>query len=66
VRVVIRLLVALSVVSVLQDEMLQTAALAKNPHIIVATPGRLLHHLQKSSPINLKNVQYLVCSSLAC
>lgn len=40
--------------------MLQAAALAKNPHIIVATPGRLLHHLQKSSPINLRTVKYLV------
>ena len=44
----------------LTDEMLQAAALAKNPDIIVATPGRLLHHLQNASVVNLKSVKYLV------
>eukprot|EP00019_Armaparvus_languidus_P005451 CAMPEP_0168606846 /NCGR_PEP_ID=MMETSP0420-20121227/16810_1 /TAXON_ID=498008 /ORGANISM="Pessonella sp." /LENGTH=371 /DNA_ID=CAMNT_0008646581 /DNA_START=204 /DNA_END=1315 /DNA_ORIENTATION=+ len=39
---------------------LQATALAKRPHIIVATPGRLLYHLQNTKGFSLAHVKYLV------
>jgi ATP-dependent RNA helicase DDX47/RRP3 len=38
----------------------QSIALAKRPHIIVATPGRLLHHLQNTKGFSLRSIRYLV------
>ncbi|XP_063846973.1 probable ATP-dependent RNA helicase DDX47 [Scylla paramamosain] len=38
----------------------QAVELAKRPHIIVATPGRLVDHLQKTKGFNLKALKYLV------
>jgi len=37
----------------------QFAELAENPDVIIATPGRLLHHIVEVD-MNLKAVEYLV------
>jgi ATP-dependent RNA helicase DDX47/RRP3 len=42
------------------DMMTQAIALAKLPHIIVATPGRLVDHLQNTKGFNLRSLKYLV------
>lgn len=39
----------------------QSVALAKKPHIIVATPGRLQEHLEKTKGFSLRGLKYLVC-----
>ena len=38
----------------------QAIALARQPHIIVATPGRLVDHLEHTKGFHLKNVKYLI------
>ncbi|EPZ33714.1 putative ATP-dependent RNA helicase DDX47-like protein [Rozella allomycis CSF55] len=38
----------------------QQRMLAKNPHIIVATPGRLLDHLENTKGFSMKKLKYLV------
>ncbi|KIK59805.1 hypothetical protein GYMLUDRAFT_44264 [Collybiopsis luxurians FD-317 M1] len=38
----------------------QAVALAKRPHIVVATPGRLNDHLENTKGFNLRNLKYLV------
>ena len=38
----------------------QFNALASRPDIIVATPGRLMHHIREIPTFNLKHVKYLV------
>jgi ATP-dependent RNA helicase DDX49/DBP8 len=43
-----------------QNMMAQAAALAKKPHIVIATPGRLRHHLEGADPPNLSKALYLV------
>jgi ATP-dependent RNA helicase DDX47/RRP3 len=40
--------------------MSQAVALAKRPHIVVATPGRLNDHLENTKGFNLRNVKFLV------
>jgi len=42
------------------DMMSQAIALAKKPHIIVASPGRVVDHLQNTKGFNLRQLQYLV------
>ncbi|VDN53877.1 unnamed protein product [Dracunculus medinensis] len=39
---------------------MQALALAKRPHIIVGTPGRLVDHLENTKGFNLRAVKYLV------
>ncbi|KAL9714765.1 ribosomal RNA processing protein [Leucoagaricus gongylophorus] len=38
----------------------QAIALAKRPHIVVATPGRLMDHLEKTKGFNMRNIKFLV------
>ena len=42
------------------DMVPQAVALGKNPHIIVATPGRLLDHLENTKGFSLRRLKYLV------
>ena len=42
------------------DMMQQAIALAKRPHIVVATPGRLVDHLENTRGFNLRNLGQLV------
>jgi len=42
------------------DMMTQSLMLAKKPHIVVATPGRLVDHLENTKGFNLKSLRYLV------
>ena len=38
----------------------QAIALSKKPHVVVATPGRLLDHLEKTKGFSLQRLKYLV------
>lgn len=42
------------------DMMDQARDLMRKPHIIVATPGRIMDHLEHTKGFNLKNLKYLV------
>jgi ATP-dependent RNA helicase DDX47/RRP3 len=42
------------------DMVTQAIALGKKPHIIVATPGRLLDHLENTKGFSLRALKYLV------
>jgi superfamily II DNA/RNA helicase len=42
-----------------RDIVLQGQALAKKPHVIVATPGRLADHL-RASRVTLENLRFVV------
>jgi len=42
------------------DLMSQKVALAKKPHIVVATPGRLNDHLENTKGFSLRSVKFLV------
>lgn len=42
------------------DMVPQSIALAKKPHIVVATPGRLLDHLENTKGFSLRQLRYLV------
>lgn len=42
------------------DMMSQSMMLAKKPHIIIATPGRLVDHLENTKGFNLKALKFLV------
>ncbi|PVD37611.1 hypothetical protein C0Q70_00207 [Pomacea canaliculata] len=42
------------------DMMTQAIMLGKKPHIIVATPGRLVDHLENTKGFSLRSVKYLV------
>jgi ATP-dependent RNA helicase DDX47/RRP3 len=40
--------------------MSQAVALAKRPHIVVGTPGRIVHHLQNTKGFSLNKIKYFV------
>ncbi|XP_028159841.1 probable ATP-dependent RNA helicase DDX47 [Ostrinia furnacalis] len=42
------------------DMVAQALMLSKKPHIIIATPGRLVDHLENTKGFNLKALKYLV------
>ncbi len=42
------------------DSTQQALALARKPHVIVATPGRILHHLETTKGFSLRNLRFLV------
>ncbi len=42
------------------DMVPQAIALGKKPHIVVATPGRLLDHLENTKGFSLRSLRYLV------
>lgn len=42
------------------DMVSQAIALGKKPHIVIATPGRLLDHLENTKGFSLRNLKYLV------
>uniref|UniRef100_A0A7S3DVA0 RNA helicase n=1 Tax=Entomoneis paludosa TaxID=265537 RepID=A0A7S3DVA0_9STRA len=42
------------------DRTAQAIALARHPHILIATPGRLLDHLKDTKGFHLRQVRYLV------
>lgn len=42
------------------DMVPQSIALGKRPHIIVATPGRLLDHLENTKGFSLRSLKYLI------
>lgn len=42
------------------DRTSQAIALARNPHVIIATPGRLVDHLKDTKGFHLRLVRYLV------
>ncbi|KAJ0295634.1 hypothetical protein COL516b_012386 [Colletotrichum fioriniae] len=44
----------------LEQQVSQAIALGKRPHILVATPGRLVDHLEKTKGFSLRSLKYLV------
>ena len=42
------------------DMMTQALALARKPHVIIATPGRLVDHLENTRGFNLRSLRYLI------
>lgn len=42
------------------DMMTQALVLARKPHIVIATPGRLVDHLENTKGFNLRALRYLV------
>lgn len=40
--------------------MAQSIMLAKRPHIIVGTPGRVVYHLENTKGFSLRSLQYLI------
>jgi len=44
------------------DSMAQAIALSKKPHIVVASPGRLLDHLESTKGFSLRTLKYLVAA----
>ncbi|KAF1328675.1 Dead/deah box RNA helicase, partial [Globisporangium splendens] len=42
------------------DMMSQQVALARKPHIVIATPGRLVDHLENTKGFSLRTMRYLV------
>ena len=42
------------------DMMAQAIALSKKPHVVVASPGRLMDHLESTKGFNLRTLKYLV------
>jgi ATP-dependent RNA helicase DDX47/RRP3 len=42
------------------EKLPQSVALAKRPHIVVATPGRLLDHLENTKGFSLRKIKFMV------
>lgn len=42
------------------DKVAQAMALAKRPHVIIATPGRLVDHLEDTKGFNLRSLKFLI------
>jgi len=42
------------------DVMSQALVLAKKPHIVIGTPGRVLYHLENTKGFSLRSIKYLV------
>ncbi|XP_062507694.1 probable ATP-dependent RNA helicase DDX47 [Corticium candelabrum] len=42
------------------DMMTQAIMLAKKPHVVIATPGRLVDHLENTKGFHLRSLKYLV------
>jgi len=42
------------------DMVTQSVALAKKPHIVIGTPGRLVDHLENTKGFNLRSLKFLV------
>ena len=42
------------------DMVTQAVALAKKPHIIVGTPGRLVDHIENTKGFSLRTIKFLV------
>lgn len=38
----------------------QSVALAKKPHVVIATPGRLVDHLENTKGFSLRTAKFLV------
>lgn len=53
-----------TIVGGMDDRMTQAVTLAKKPHIIVATPGRLNDHLENTKGFNLRSLKFLVSAVL--
>ena len=59
-RLVTRVLLLVVVIVGGMDMMSQSIALAKKPHIVIATPGRLVDHLENTKGFSLRSIRYLV------
>jgi len=42
------------------DAMTQSISLAKKPHIVVGTPGRVIFHLENTKGFNLRSIKYFI------
>ena len=42
------------------DMMTQSLALARKPHVVIATPGRLVDHLENTKGFNLRSLRFLI------
>ncbi|XP_041941183.1 probable ATP-dependent RNA helicase DDX47 [Alosa sapidissima] len=42
------------------DQMSQALVLAKKPHIVIATPGRLVDHLENTKGFNMRALKFLI------
>lgn len=40
--------------------MTQSLALARKPHVVIATPGRLVDHLENTKGFNLRSLRFLI------
>ena len=47
------------------DMVSQAVALAKRPHVVIATPGRLQDHLENTKGFSLRGIKYLVSCILS-